>query len=922
MKSAAAWLVGHARLVLLIHLLLTIFLAAFAWRLRIEGSLQSVLPAGDPAVQFYADVRATFGSDDVAVVGVLADDLFSAPTLSKIARVTDALARLEGVERVLSLTNAVDYAADVFDPPPLLPGIPLKQADVAMLRQKIASTPLYANNFVSHDFRGAAINVFFTDLTDAEYGDLGIDEKIQALLAVERGPEQLFYTGAAHVKQAAVSLMRRDLFRFTPVALAFAIVVLWLAFRSLRGVLLPVVSVLEATICTLGVMVLLGKSITLGTFILPPLLLVIGTSYGIHVMARYDELHGSGTGPDSLVVETVDQVWLPLVISALTTVIGFGALLLNRITAIWDLGLFSVIGLVFLSITCLTLLPAALQVLGPRTGGTRPVDAQSPRLSRALSLLAARSYSSRYLVLVAATALGLVVALGMRYIRVDSDFLAYFEPDSSVRQANETINQRIVGSNPFYLVVEGGKRDTLKRWEVLKQLKDLQGFLHTLPGVTSSISIVDYLELLESGLNKEGEDDLIVDEQGRIIEPPAAKTFWEEPSKLEGVLSLLATAPNAFRGAVTADFSRGTILVRTKLSGSKIIEQTLDRIREYIAQHFPAGLSVTPTGNLVLLTGTSSDIVAGQINSLSLALVVIFVIMSLMFLSVRVGLLAILPNVLPLVIFFGVLGWLGIDFNLGTSLIATIALGIAVDSTIHYMARLSREVEGEIDQAAAMRRTLQKVGLPIIYTTLALLFGFLTFIGSSFVPIQSFGLMTAVTLATALAANLLVLPALLAATKIITLWDLLSVRLGRDPGRTIPMLAGLRPAQSRIVVLMGEMRKFGAGEAIVRRGELGEDMFVIIQGNVRVWAGEGSERRCVSELGRGDVFGEMGLVRHNERSADVIAADEVEVLAVNERFLDRIQRRYPRIASKVFLNLTRILSDRLERMTNQLVRLR
>jgi hypothetical protein len=922
MKSAASWLVGHARLVLLIHLLVTILLATFAWRLRIEGSLQSVLPAGDPAVQYYADVRATFGSDDVAVVGVLADDLFSASTLTKIARVTDKLSRLDGVERVLSLTNAVDYAADVFDPPPLLPDIPPNPSEVALLRTKISSTPLYANNFVSHDFKGAAINVFLKDLTDTEYRDLGIDEKIQDALAAEAGPEEFFYTGAAHVKKAAVTLMSRDLFRLTPVALAFAIVVLWLAFRSLRGVLLPMVSVIEATIWTLGVMVLLGKSINLGTFILPPLLLVIGTSYGIHVMARYDELHGSGTTPDVLVVETIDRVWLPLLISAMTTVIGFGALMLNRITAIWDLGFFSVIGLVFLFITSLTLLPAALQVLGPRVGGTRPVNAQSPRLSRALSILAARSYSSRYLVLALSTVFGLVVALGMRSIRVDSDFLSYFEADSPVRLANETINQKIVGSNPFYLVVDGGKPDSLKRWEVLKQIKDLEAFLQTLPGITSSISIVDYLELLETGLNQEGEDDLVIDEQGRIVEPGDQKTFWEDPSKLAGVLSLLSTAPNAFRGAVTADFSRGNILVRTKLSGSREIEKTLFHIRQYIDEHLPAGLSIKPTGNLVLLTGTSSDIVAGQIRSLSLALVVIFIVMSLMFLSVRVGLLAILPNVLPLVIFFGVLGWCGIDFNLGTSLIATIALGIAVDSTIHYMSRLSRELEGETDQTAAMRRTLQNVGLPIIYTALALLFGFLTLTASNFVPIQSFGLMAAVTLATALAANLLVLPSLLSTTKIITLWDLLSVKLGRDPSRTIPMLAGLRPAQSRIVVLMGEMRKFDTGEMIVRRGELGEDMFVIIQGNVSVWAGEGDERRRVSELGRGDVFGEMALVRHNERSADVVADGEVEVLAVNERFLERIQRRYPRIASKVFLNLTRILSDRLERMTDQLVGLR
>ena len=184
--------------------------------------------------------------------------------------------------------------------------------------------------------------------------------------------------------------------------------------------------------------------------------------------------------------------------------------------------------------------------------------------------------------------------------------------------------------------------------------------------------------------------------------------------------------------------------------------------------------------------------------------------MALMFLSARIGLLAILPNVLAIVVFFGVLGWFGVRLNLGTSLIATIALGIAVDSSVHYMGRLSRELRGETDQAAAIQRTLRAVGGPILYTTLALRAGFLTFAGSSFVPIRNFGMLTAITLATAFGANLVVLPALLATTKIITLWDLVGVKLGEDPTRTIPLLAGLRPAQARIVVLMGELRQLRA----------------------------------------------------------------------------------------------------------------
>jgi hypothetical protein len=276
--------------------------------------------------------------------------------------------------------------------------------------------------------------------------------------------------------------------------------------------------------------------------------------------------------------------------------------------------------------------------------------------------------------------------------------------------------------------------------------------------------------------------------------------------------------------------------------------------------------------------------------------------------------------VLPILIFFGVMGRLGILLNLGTSLIAAIALGIAVDSTVHYMARLNLELQGETNQPAAMVRTLRAVGVPIVYATVALFFGFLTFAFSSFVPIQNFGILTGVTLLTSLGTNLVLLPALLATSKIITLWDLVWVRLGKDPTRTIPLFAGLRPSQARIVVLMGNIKHFARDEFVVRQGEQGDEMYVIIRGRTEVFAGIGEQRKALMEMRRGDVFGEMALVRQNVRSADVVAAEPLEVLAVDQHFLRRLQLRYPRIAAKVFLNLTRIVSDRLQRMTEQFVR--
>jgi hypothetical protein len=381
----------------------------------------------------------------------------------------------------------------------------------------------------------------------------------------------------------------------------------------------------------------------------------------------------------------------------------------------------------------------------------------------------------------------------------------------------------------------------------------------------------------------------------------------------------MRTSPDSFSGVVTKDFSSTSILVRTRLAGSRPVDETLQKIRAYVAERFPAELQVGLTGNLVLLNSTTTELINGQVKSLAIALVVIFLVMASMFLSLRIGLLAILPNIFPIVAFFGILGWSGIYLNLGTSLIAAVALGLAIDSTIHYMARLNRELAGETDQAAAITRALRAVGVPVLYTTGALLLGFLTFSLSSFIPIQTFGLLSSVTLLIALVANLALLPALLATTKIITLWDLLGVRLGEDPARTIPLFSGLRPSQARVVALMGEMRRFEPGDYVLRQGDIGEEMFVIIQGNVEVWASSHDRRRHIRNLTRGDVVGEMGLVRHNERSADVVAVSPVEVLSVNETFLHRIERRYPRIAARVFLNLTRILSDRLESTTGAFV---
>src|SRR5262245_46453202 len=463
MDRLAAWLVRHPRRVIAATLLVTAVLGFFAVQVRFQISFESVLPTGDPNVAFYDQVRKLFGSDDVGIIGVLSDDLFSPATLEKIAGVTNAVGKLPGVDHVVSITNAKDVAADIVNNPrPLLARLPPTPEDVEALRERLRAVPLYRENLVSADGRGAAITVFFKPMSDAESSDL--DRRIEGILAAENGPERFYYTGAAHVREAAVALTRRDLERFTPIALAVIVFSLWLSFRTKRGVMLPLTAVLMAVVCTIGVLVLTGRAISIGTFVLPPLLLVVGTSYAIHVMARYYEQAEEVNERIPAVERAYARVWLPLTISALVTVIGFGSLMVNRIPAIFELGAFAVVGVVFLTIVCLTFLPAALALMPVERVAARARDG-SPALDGLLVRIARAIVRTPESIWWFALLLPVLALPGLRRLEVDSDFLTYFSPRSAVRQANEIINREIVGSNPFYVVVEAPAPGALRSEE-------------------------------------------------------------------------------------------------------------------------------------------------------------------------------------------------------------------------------------------------------------------------------------------------------------------------------------------------------------------------------------------------------------------------------------------------------------------------
>ena len=375
---------------------------------------------------------------------------------------------------------------------------------------------------------------------------------------------------------------------------------------------------------------------------------------------------------------------------------------------------------------------------------------------------------------------------------------------------------------------------------------------------------------------------------------------------------------------MSPEFSKANILLLTHISSSAQFLETREKILEYAHSIFAEDYEVEVTGFGMVISESSHQLTSGQIKSLAITMVLVFGIMFVLFLSSKVGLIAIIPNMFPIIVNFGIMGWLGIELSMFTSLIASIAIGLAVDDTIHYLVRYNREFRKDLDDQRALRETLRHIGRPVIYTTLTISIGFSILTLSSFQPTAIFGILMAVTMFSALVGDLILLPSLLLHAELITLWDLVRLKLGKDPGFGIPLFGGLSRTQIHYIIMAGTLKKIGAGQVLFYKGDQSESMCALVSGamdvvereNDKVCDTENDVYKQINRLGAGDIVGEMGLLRSVPRSATVVATEPSEFLEINLKMIKRLQWLYPPTANRFFFNLMRILCDRIERVTN------
>ncbi len=911
LDAYARFTTRHARAVLLVSLAVTglavtriVDLRELRPRLELDPSIDSILPTGDENRAYYDRVRRIFGNDETLMLAVhLPAGVFDPALLAALKRLTERFALVEGVQRVVSLANAPSVRADgdELEIAPLYAEPPVDPAELERVRRAAFASPILLGTLVARDGRTTGIAIQLDDMPEMEFNRRGLDREIQRIAGEElQGlPEAATWlVGSAHLKAETSRFLLRDLSLVIPLAFAVIALIALVSFRSLRGVLIPVSTIAIAELWTFGVMAEVNPSLNLVTISVPSLLLVIGFAYAVHVVSCYFEAIEEGAvdpgARGSAATRGLELVILPTLLTGSTTVLGFLSLVTNPLGAVRDFGLYGGIGIGFAMLASITYTPAVLELLPePRARGRKR---EVTGFDRLLGRVALFDYQHAGKVFLAAALFGAIALVGIPRIEINSTMVSNFGRETRVRQAVEAVNRQLGGAGQLQVVLETDYAAAFKEPENLRVIEELQGWLAGQPEVTGSTSIADYVKLIYRGFN--GDD----------------AAFYRIPDAKPLVTQLLFFgSSDDMAGFVDSQYQIANVRVRTTAIDSGDLGAVVRRIEAKLGE-LPERIQGRVTGNVVLLAKTNDEIALGQALSVSSAFVSIFLIMSLLFTSFRVGFIAMIPNVLPVLLYFGILGWTGITLNTTTGLVASIVLGVAVDDTIHFLARFNAEARRTASEREGVRQALMHVGRPVTYTTAAMCLGFLALSLSSLRQQAEFGVLASITLFLGWLCDMTFTPAIAARIRIVTLWEVLTLDLGPRPHQAIPLFRGMSKAQARIVALMTKLVEVKAGERLIRMGEKGGGMYVVIEGRLRSSLEVEGREVELNRHGRGDVVGEVGLFQ-GERSANVDCETDVRLLHLEAASLARLRRRYPRISAHLFRNLSEVLAARLAAAT-------
>ena len=751
MSSITNFVLDRAKLVISVLLAATVVFALYIPNLKFDANMENMIPEDDPAIQDIKEATAEFGSQDVFLIAIRSDNIFTAETLKKIDDMTDEIRRVKGVESVIS-PMTVDLIESGFfgiEITPAVEKLPQTDAEIERFRERILNSS-YAGQLITEDGRAAAIMVSFEQFGDLE--DLRISEitgQIDEIAQRYRGPEEVYIVGSAYMAYYAENAMMGDMKILIPLVIIVVMIILYWSFRSGRGVVLPLSVVVISSIWAVGLMSMMDIPLTIVTMVLPVILIAIGSAECIHVLNRYFEELSNGKDKRSALVATMQEVTAPVSMAALTTAAGFASLVTTFVKPVRELGLFTAFGIVVAMCFSLIFVPAVLMLLPVPSHLSTDRPRRRGWLDKALDATGNFIARRPKTVLVVCGVILLISIVGAFDLSLESNLMSYFEEDSPIIRGTNIVEDEFGGSMQISLLFDTGKPDGVKEPELLNQLLEAQDYMNSLPGVSQASSIADLVCELNQALNEGLEEYYTIPDTRQAVAQELLLFTMQGGSSLDSM--------------VTYNFDKAIVSARIKNMRSSELKEVVRDLEEYVAESFSSdeGPEVKVVGlpnvSLVLMERFRDS----QIYSLVVSSITVAIIVAVIMKSLAAGIICIMPLILTVGVNFGVMGFVDIPLDAITTTIASIAVGVGIDYSIHYISRYRSEIYRGKSQAEAIAITGSTSGRGIFFNAVTVALGFGILIASSFKAIDIFGLLVALTMVTSSLAALTLIPAIL-----------------------------------------------------------------------------------------------------------------------------------------------------------------
>jgi predicted RND superfamily exporter protein len=798
---------AYDRIVLRMPLVtLAALLAAIAYFLvyipefELDASADSLVLENDSSLRYYRSLRERYGSDDFLIVTYSPKgDLFSSAVLDDIAGLRDRLAALEQVGSVVSLLDV-----PLVDSPPMtlaeisreVRTLESEDADVALAEQEMRSSPLYENLLVNSSGDTTALQVnlvvnrklldminsrdlLYEEAASQPEAQKRLEElsvsiheekqrqkrRLERTIAEVRGimddyrdRATLYLGGVPMIASDSIAFIRSDLKVFGVGVVLFIIVILAFSFGRPRWVLLPLAVCLASALTMMGYLGWWQWPVTVVSSNFISLLLIITLSLIIHLVVRYRELAAIRPGADQyqLVRDTVHSKFTPSFYTAITTMVAFGSLLISGIRPVIDFGWMMVIGITLSFVLAFTLFPAAL-VLLPRLESRARSD-YTGRITGAIASFIQHRTRATLLIF-----LGLIIVAltGIPRLSVENRFIDYYKDDTEIYQGMTLIDKRLGGTTPMDVVIDAPPDQVLTDDELLEDgditansywfnreglevAAEIHRYLDSLPETGKVLSVHTGMQLLESLNNDRPYSDFKL-----------AVVYKRLPAEVKKAL---------IEPYLSADGNQLRYSIRLYESDESLRRQALiDRIYHDLIHDFDLDPEqVTVSGMAVLYNNLLQSLFRSQILTLGAVFAAILLMFIVLFRAFRLSLAAIVPNMIAAGLILGLMGWIGIPLDIMTITIAAINIGIGVDDSIHYIHRFREEFAGDGSFWGAIRRCHNSIARAMYYTSVTVVLGFSILALSNFIPTIYFGILSGLAMITALIANLMLLPVLIA----------------------------------------------------------------------------------------------------------------------------------------------------------------